>query len=121
MSTEEKKNSQISLDSETLSPSTEKEVSEIVREIYLKKLPIEITGTGTKKVFGYNLQTAKKLSLSQLSGIIDYQKEELYIKVKAGTPVSTMDLTWAQKQAIHDDTAAADLKSAGKYVESKDQ
>ena len=91
MSTEEKKNSQISLDSETLSPSTEKEVSEIVREIYSKKLPIEITGTGTKKVFGYNLQTAKKLSLSQLSGIIDYQKEELYIKVKAGTPIEDIE------------------------------
>ena len=59
-------------------------------EIYSKKLPIEITGTGTKKVFGYNLQTAKKLSLSQLSGIIDYQKEELYIKVKAGTPVQVL-------------------------------
>ena len=91
MSTEEKKNSQISLDSEILSPSTEKEVSEIVREIYSKKLPIEITGTGTKKVFGYNLQTAKKLSLSQLSGIIDYQKEELYIKVKAGTPIEDIE------------------------------
>ena len=33
MSTEEKKNSQISLDSETLSPSTEKEVSEIVTSV----------------------------------------------------------------------------------------
>ena len=91
MSTEEKKNSQISLDSEILSPSTEKEVSEIVREIYSKQLPIEITGTGTKKGFGYNLQTAKKLSLSKLSGIIDYKKEELYIKVKAGTPIQDIE------------------------------
>ena len=91
MSTEEKKNSQISLDSEILSPSTEKEVSEIVREIYSKQLPVEISGTGTKKVFGYNVQTAKKLSLSKLSGIIDYKKEELYIKVKAGTPIQEIE------------------------------
>ena len=91
MSTEEKKNSQISLDSEILSPSTEKEVSEIVREIYSKQLPIEITGTGTKKGFGYNLQTARKLTLSKLSGIIDYKKEELYIKVKAGTPIQDIE------------------------------
>ena len=79
MSTEEKKNSQISLDSEILSPSTEKEVSEIVREIYSKQLPIEITGTGTKKVFGYNSQTAKKLTLSKLSGIIDYKLSLIHI------------------------------------------
>ena len=46
---------------------------------------------------------------------------DIAAKVKAGTTVSTMDLTWAQKQAIHDDTAAADLQAAGKYIEPKDQ
>ena len=32
-----------------------------------------------------------------------------------------MDLVWAQKQAIYDEVAAADLKSAGKYIEAADQ
>ena len=34
---------------------------------------------------------------------------------------SRLNLTWAQKNAIFDDTAAADLKSAGKYIEAADQ
>tara|TARA_B100000427_G_C15116367_1_gene423833 strand:+ start:228 stop:404 length:177 start_codon:yes stop_codon:yes gene_type:complete len=46
---------------------------------------------------------------------------DIAAKVKAGTTVSAIDLTWAQKQAIHDDTAADDLKAAGKFVEAKDQ
>tara|TARA_Y100001934_G_C12296539_1_gene747692 strand:+ start:481 stop:675 length:195 start_codon:yes stop_codon:yes gene_type:complete len=41
--------------------------------------------------------------------------------VKAGDTVSEMNLTWAQKNALHDETAAADLKSAGKYIEAKEQ
>ena len=49
MSTEEKKNSQISLDSNTYFPSSESEVAELIKKIYSKKLPIEIVGTGSKK------------------------------------------------------------------------
>ena len=91
MSTEEKKNSQISLDSNTYFPSSEPEVSELIKKIYSKKLPIEIVGTGSKKNFGYNLQTAKTLNLSNMSGVIEYKKEELYIKVKAGTPLEKVE------------------------------
>ena len=36
---------------------------------------------------GRNFQSEKTLSLSKYSGIIEYKPEELYIKVKAGTPV----------------------------------
>jgi hypothetical protein len=32
-----------------------------------------------------------------------------------------MNLTWAQKNAIHDDEAAALLKAAGQYIEAADQ
>ena len=41
--------------------------------------------------------------------------------VKAGDSGSSMNLVWAQKNAIYDETAAADLKSAGKYIEAADQ
>ena len=41
--------------------------------------------------------------------------------VKAKKSVSTLDLTWAQKNAIHDEEAAALLKAAGKYIEAADQ
>ena len=93
MSTVVKKNSQISLGSEVIKPDNEQSVSEIIREVYKKNLPIEIVGSNTKKFIGYNLQTAKKLELSNLSGIVEYLPEELYIKVKAGTPVSLIEET----------------------------
>jgi glycolate oxidase FAD binding subunit len=37
----------------------------------------------TKSFIGNKTQTSNKISLSKLSGIIDYFPEELYIKVKA--------------------------------------
>ena len=93
MSTEVKKNSQIFLDSNVLSPENEQAVSDIVRENYKKNLPLEIVGSNTKKFIGYNLQTEKILNFSKLNGIVEYLPEELYIKVKAGTPLNLIEET----------------------------
>ena len=40
-----------------------------------------------KKKIGRNFQSEKTLDLSGYSGIIEYKPEELYIKVKSGTPI----------------------------------
>ena len=40
-----------------------------------------------KKKIGRNFQSEKTLDLSEYSGIIEYKPEELYIKVKSGTPI----------------------------------
>ena len=97
MSTEVKKNSQIFLDSNVLSPENEQAVSDIVRENYKKNLPLEIVGSNTKKFIGYNLQTEKILNFSKLNGIVEYLPEELYIKVKAGTPLNLIEETLEKK------------------------
>tara|TARA_Y100000590_G_scaffold469127_1_gene655008 strand:+ start:116 stop:1345 length:1230 start_codon:yes stop_codon:yes gene_type:complete len=78
-------------------PGNEKNVSEIVRDNYKKNLPLEIIGSNSKKFIGYNLQTAKTLDISNLSGIVEYLPEELYIKVKAGTPLSLIEETLDKK------------------------
>ena len=93
MSIEVKRNSQISLDSDVLKPEDEQNVSEIIRKTYQRNLPIEIVGSNSKKFIGYNLQTAKTLNFSNLSGIVEYLPEELFIKVKAGTPLSLIEET----------------------------
>jgi len=93
MFTEEKKNSQISQDSNHLVPKSEAEVSDIIKEAYKKKLPIEICGSNSKKFIGYNVQTAKTLNLSNINGVIEYLPEELYIKVKPGTPLKEVEET----------------------------
>ena len=91
MFTEEKKNSQIYQDSNYLKPDTEIEVSNLVKEFYKKKLPINLHGTNSKKYIGYNVQAAKTLDLSHLNGVLEYLPEELYIKVLAGTPIKIIE------------------------------
>ena len=93
MSIEAKKNFQVFLDSDVLKPEDEQNVSEIIRKNYKKNLPIEIVGSNSKKFIGYNLQTAKTLDFSNLTGIVEYLPEELYIKVKAGTPLNLIEET----------------------------
>ena len=88
MSIEEKKNFPISQDSKNIfNPKSEDEVSQIVKNLYKNKIPVEIIGLGSKKFIGNKLQCSKILDLSNLSGIIEYFPEELYIKVKACTPI----------------------------------
>ena len=88
MSIEVKKNFQISQDfNDILKPDNEEEVSLIVKDLYKKNLPTEIIGSNSKNFIGNKLQCAKVLDLSKLSGIVEYLPEELYIKVKACTPI----------------------------------
>jgi glycolate oxidase FAD binding subunit len=92
MSTEMKKNSQIFQDSNNIYyPEDELQVSNLVQELYKKNQPTEIIGTGSKNFIGNNIQSAKKLSMSKLSGVIEYLPEELYIKVKANTPLELVE------------------------------
>ena len=92
MSTEMKKNSQIFQDSNnTYYPEDELQVSSIVKELYKRNEPTELIGTNSKSFIGNKIQSAKKLSLSKLLGIIEYLPEELYIKVKANTPLELVE------------------------------
>jgi len=92
MFTEMKKNSQIFRDSNnTYYPEDELQVSDIVKELYKKNQPTELIGTGTKNFIGNKIQSAKKLSLSKLAGIVEYLPHELYIKVKANTSLELVE------------------------------
>ena len=76
--------------SDIYKPNNEKDLQEIIKYCFKKNLPIEIIGRGTKSQIGKKLQCAKTLDMSNISGIIDYKPEELYITVKAGTPIKTI-------------------------------
>ena len=94
MSIEEKQNFQIFQDSDSFEyPKDEKEVSKLIKQFYQSNHPIELIGSGSKRKIGRQLQYEKIISLSKLNGIIEYFPEELYIKVKAGTPVSLIEET----------------------------
>jgi len=94
MSIGEKKNFQTFQDSNNVyKPTNEKETANFIREIYNNNLPTKIIGTNSKSFIGNKLQSAKVLDLSSLSGIVEYLPEELYIKVKACTPISLIEET----------------------------
>ena len=89
MSMEEKQNSQTFQDfnQSVFKPNTREEISEIIKNCYKKNIPLEINGLQSKKKIGRNFQSEKTLDLTSYSGIIEYQPEELFIKVKSGTPI----------------------------------
>ena len=92
MSTQVRTNSQISQDSNnTYFPNDENEVSILVKEIFDKDSSAELIGSNSKKFIGNKTQAANKISLSKLSGIIEYYPEELYIKVKANTLIEDIE------------------------------
>ena len=92
MSTQVRTNSQIFQDSNnTYFPNDENEVATLVKELFDKNLSAEITGTNSKKFIGNKTQAANKISMSKLSGIVEYFPEELYIKVKANTPIEEIE------------------------------
>ncbi|MDC0409654.1 FAD-binding protein [Pelagibacteraceae bacterium] len=89
---EEKQNSQTFLDfnQNIFNPRSREEIAEIIRNCYKKNIPLEINGSKSKNKIGRNFQAEKTLDLTSYSGIIDYKPEELYIKVKAGTPINSI-------------------------------
>ena len=93
MSIEEKQNFQTSQDSNFSIeyPETEKEVSNFIKKFYKSNIPIEIIGLGSKKNIGKPLQCSKTLTFEKLNEIIEYLPEELYIKVKSGTPIQKIE------------------------------
>jgi len=89
---EEKKNSQTSQDFDSLSnPSDEIAASKIIKTCFKSGTPLELLGSGSKRLIGNKLQCETTLSLSKLDGIIRYRPEELYVKVKACTPIKTIE------------------------------
>ena len=92
MSIKAKINSQIFQDSNNIYyPKNESEVSELIKELYKNDSPTEIIGHNSKSFIGNKAQSANTMSLSKLTGIIDYRPEELYIKVKACTPIEEVE------------------------------
>ena len=58
---------------------------------------LEVIGNGSKREFGRPVKTVKTLSTSALSGIIDYQPQELLVVAGAGTPLAQLEAALAEK------------------------
>ena len=92
MSIEEKQNFPTYQDSDSIEyPQNEKRYRHFIKKFYKSNVPIELVGSGSKRKIGKPLQCSKTLNLSKLNEIIEYLPEELYIKVKACTPIKQIE------------------------------
>ncbi|RYB97009.1 glycolate oxidase subunit GlcE [Ciceribacter ferrooxidans] len=74
-----------------LTPATETEAAEIIRDHAERAVPLEIRGGGTRAGFGNPVQAAATLSSSGLSGILTYNPAEMVMTARAGTPVAEIE------------------------------
>ena len=72
-------------------PETGEQVTEIISSALADDRPLAVRGLGTKEKFGSPVDTSDTISVSSLSGIIDYQPEELVLVVQAGTPLAEIE------------------------------
>jgi len=70
-----------------LEPATTRELAEMLRA---DTAPVAPTGNGTKQAIGRPVE-ARRLSLGQLTGIVDYRAAELVLTARAGTPLADVE------------------------------
>jgi glycolate oxidase FAD binding subunit len=76
---------------------TEAEVVDAVRAARESRRTLEIVGGGTRRRFGRPTQCDDVLDLSAMSGIVNYEPEELILIAKPGTPLEEIESVLAAK------------------------
>ncbi len=79
-----------------LTPATETEAAEIIREHAANKTPLKIRGGGTRAGFGNPVAAEATLSSAGLAGIVEYNPAEMVITARAGTPVAEIEAALAE-------------------------
>jgi glycolate oxidase FAD binding subunit len=77
------------------SPTTLDELRESIAEALAAEEPVELVGGGSKRGLGRPIQTPRILDLSELSGIRDYQPNELVLTAAAATPLAVIEAALA--------------------------
>ncbi len=76
----------------------EAQLVEAVRAARETHDPFEIVGRGTKRAYGCTTTVPITLDVSALSGILNYEHDELVITARAATPVSDIEAVLNQRQ-----------------------
>jgi glycolate oxidase FAD binding subunit len=78
-------------------PVDEREVSQILTEAGQRKTPLELKGAGSKHNIGRPMQTAFSVSTKALRGITLYEPNEMVMAARAGTPLSQLEASLAER------------------------
>jgi glycolate oxidase FAD binding subunit len=77
--------------------SSEAEILDYVRAARESRTPFEIVAGGTRRAVGKPMGALPVFDVAGVSGIIDYQPEELIITARPGTPLAELKAVLAQK------------------------
>lgn len=76
---------------QVLRPADADELRDAVASAAAGKIPLAVAGAGSKSALGRPVAADHVLDLSRLSGIVDYEPEELVITAAAGTPMPVVE------------------------------
>jgi glycolate oxidase FAD binding subunit len=74
-----------------MTPQSEKEIADIVRDAAARATTLEIAGHGTKRGLGRAAPCDETLDVGIPAGIVTYEPEELVLIARAGTPVTQIN------------------------------
>ncbi len=77
--------------SETFRPEGPDQVAEAVRWALAKETSLELVGSGSKRDFGRPCRAEHRLDLSQFSGVVNYEPEELVMSASPGTSMAEIE------------------------------
>lgn len=79
-----------------LTPSTETEAAQLIRDHASRKAPLQIRGGGTRSGFGNAVSAEAVLSATAITGIVEYNPAEMVMTARAGTPVAEIEAALAE-------------------------
>ena len=72
--------------SEKFTPQTPEETCEIIFDAFAAETPIEIVGSGSRRLIGRPLDTEYALSTSAFKGVNLYEPDELVLRAGSARP-----------------------------------
>jgi glycolate oxidase FAD binding subunit len=81
-------------------PTSIHELRDAVADALAAEEPVELVAGGSKRGLGRPLQTPRTLDLSKLSGIRDYEPNELVLTAAAATPLDEIEEALAQHRQM---------------------
>ncbi len=79
-----------------LKPRDHKDIEAAVQQAFAAGKPLEVVGRGSKRGVGRPIHTGTTLDLSEVTGVILYEPEELVLSARAGTPLADIETLLAQ-------------------------
>jgi glycolate oxidase FAD binding subunit len=83
---------------DTLKPKDAAELRDAVAWAVAEDVPLEVIGAGSKRGYGRPVEARARLDVSNISGVTDYEPEELVLTARAATPLRAIEDLLAQRR-----------------------